>query len=36
MKQQNLTRRNFLDTAGVAALATGLVHGAENTTKSAT
>jgi multimeric flavodoxin WrbA len=34
MKQENLTRRNFLATAGVAALATGLVHGAEETPKS--
>jgi multimeric flavodoxin WrbA len=33
MKQKNLTRRNFLATAGAAALATSLVHGAEETTK---
>jgi multimeric flavodoxin WrbA len=32
--KENSTRRNFLATAGVAALATGLVHGAEETTQS--
>ncbi|MCU0782787.1 MAG: flavodoxin family protein [Verrucomicrobia bacterium] len=33
MKQENLTRRNFLATAGVAALATSLAPGAEETSK---
>ena len=33
MKQENLTRRNFLATAGAAALATSLAHGAEETGK---
>jgi multimeric flavodoxin WrbA len=32
--KQNVTRRNFLGTAGVAALATGLVQGAEGTGKT--
>lgn len=31
--EQNVTRRNFLATAGVAALATGLTHGAEQAPK---
>lgn len=31
--KENVTRRNFLATAGVAALATGLAHGAEETPK---
>jgi multimeric flavodoxin WrbA len=34
--KENLTRRNFLATAGVAALATGLVHGGDETPKSNT
>jgi multimeric flavodoxin WrbA len=34
MKPENLTRRNFLATAGVAALATSLAHGAEETAKA--
>ena len=33
MKQENLTRRNFLATAGAAALATSLAHGAEESPK---
>jgi multimeric flavodoxin WrbA len=33
MKQENLTRRTFLATAGVAALATSLARGAEETMK---
>jgi len=33
MKQENLTRRNFLATAGVAALASGLAYGAEEASK---
>jgi multimeric flavodoxin WrbA len=33
MKQENLTRRNFLATAGAAALATSLVHGVEEPPK---
>jgi multimeric flavodoxin WrbA len=36
MKQENLTRRNFLATAGVAALAMSLAHGAEETPKGKT
>jgi multimeric flavodoxin WrbA len=32
--KENLTRRDFLATAGVAALAPGLVHGADETPKS--
>ena len=31
--KHNITRRNFLTTAGVAALATGLAHGAEESPK---
>lgn len=34
--KQNFTRRNFLATAGAAALATGLVRGAEKTAKGGT
>jgi len=34
MKQENLTRRNFLATAGAAALVTSLAHGAEETAKA--
>jgi multimeric flavodoxin WrbA len=33
MKQENRTRRNFLATAGMAALATSLARGAEETSK---
>lgn len=33
MKQENLTRRTFLATAGVAALATSLARGAEETSR---
>jgi hypothetical protein len=34
--KQNVTRRNFLATAGAAALATGLAHGAEEAAKGKT
>ncbi len=34
--KQNVTRRNFLATAGVAALATGLAHGVEEAAKGKT
>jgi multimeric flavodoxin WrbA len=34
--KQNVTRRNFLATAGAAALATGLAHGAEEEVKGKT